>query len=761
MVKQYCLGLVFCALWLTGCASSKIHQPIADLPVEPGQIGPIAADNPLQYPFSCTTEQAGLGKPLVDNQDSQGQPVYGRWLFFDYIKGYSQYCGAKTEVGYFYRDQEGHFQPLRLGDVLPDDAEIITDGEERYPFVVRYERGVINRFIYGITVLSDWPVADTTDIASRWNQRLLMLFNGGIGIGHHQAGRVSLKMLGKDAEKSDRLISIFNPDMLRRGYAVAGSTGMGSDTTFNLPLMLQTAEMVKAQAVSIIGEPEFTLGFGASGGSIQQFFNARKNPELLDGVIVSHMFPDLITQINGVGDCELLQYYFDRNHSRENLPKDYWRSWVNRGRIEGFNALNGVDSSFSIDGTGVPLMADAERGSSTCIDGWRGITPLFFNPKLYLPFVDMHQVWLKDRSQVLQQTRWTHWDDAAENYGRDAAGFALRTYDNIGVQYGLQALRAGAISVDTFLDLNARIGSWKAPAQMTYEYAPFYPYGAIAFERIGLTEFVSGNIKLRGLVPFWRGTQNLLTLFPDKQVPSWVKSTLGRDDKQSVWSHQNATSTQGGINNIAPRAEASSEALKNAYQAGMVFQGQWNKPTIALLTYLDDQLDIHDARQPFIFRQRMQQAGSDLSRFNIWGLTRSDQADQDKQQLNLIAMQAIDSMSKWLAQGQKPAEATDRCWDRDYQLIATGNQVWQGIEKADKQLSSKQRSPKQGACVEHFPLHGNPRTAAGGPFTSEILKCDLQPVSEAIAQGVYGGIRFTAQQRQYLEHIFAQGVCAY
>src|SRR6185503_16068476 len=52
--------------------------------------------------------------------------------------------------------------------------------------------------------------------------------------------------------------------------------------------------------------------------------------------------------------------------------------------------------------------------------------------------------------------------DAAKNvYGTNAAtGFALRPFDNVGVQYGLHALNTGAITVAQFLDLNERIGGY-------------------------------------------------------------------------------------------------------------------------------------------------------------------------------------------------------------------------------------------------------------------------------------------------------------
>ena len=46
-------------------------------------------------------------------------------------------------------------------------------------------------------------------------------------------------------------------------------------------------------------------------------------------------------------------------------------------------------------------------------------------------------------------------------YGRDAeTGYARRPLDNDGVQYGLQSLNEGAITVRQFLDLNERIGGF-------------------------------------------------------------------------------------------------------------------------------------------------------------------------------------------------------------------------------------------------------------------------------------------------------------
>jgi len=49
-------------------------------------------------------------------------------------------------------------------------------------------------------------------------------------------------------------------------------------------------------------------------------------------------------------------------------------------------------------------------------------------------------------------------DHTVNVYGERSNGFAKRPLDNVGVQYGLQALNAGTISVDEFLLVNDKVG---------------------------------------------------------------------------------------------------------------------------------------------------------------------------------------------------------------------------------------------------------------------------------------------------------------
>ena len=58
-------------------------------------------------------------------------------------------------------------------------------------------------------------------------------------------------------------------------------------------------------------------------------------------------------------------------------------------------------------------------------------------------------------------------DHTVNVYGRDpVTGFARRVIDNIGVQYGLQALNNGVLSAEEFLDLNDKIGGYDADGNL-------------------------------------------------------------------------------------------------------------------------------------------------------------------------------------------------------------------------------------------------------------------------------------------------------
>ena len=111
------------------------------------QTGPIFS-GPHQVLFVCKTIQAGLGEPLVDNQAGLGFRVHNP---DGTTAGHSLNCSAQTRVDYLYRTTSGSppaFRPLPADGSRPAAAETTLLDGRTVDYVVRRERGTINRFIY-------------------------------------------------------------------------------------------------------------------------------------------------------------------------------------------------------------------------------------------------------------------------------------------------------------------------------------------------------------------------------------------------------------------------------------------------------------------------------------------------------------------------------------------------------------------------------------------------------------------------------------
>ena len=246
-------------------------------------------------------------------------------------------------------------EPLPGGSRPGDLATTTTfDGRVR-DFVVRWERGTINRFIYSIAMLSPPDVDEEHPADSAWNKRLIYSFSsGGVGIGYDQG------------ELDTRIDDMYYVEEgLAAGYAVAYSTGNVTGNHYNLQLGGETALMVKERFVEQHGAPLYTVGIGASGGGIQQYVYGQNHPGLIDAAIPVYAYPDMVTQGIHVADCELLERYMDVTAADN--PK--WQDWDNRKLLEGMNSSSTVRNPY----TGKP-------GSSECINGWRGLSPLTLNP---------------------------------------------------------------------------------------------------------------------------------------------------------------------------------------------------------------------------------------------------------------------------------------------------------------------------------------------------------------------------------------------
>lgn len=388
--------------------------------------GPVFS-GPHQAPFVCQTEAAGLG-PALDS-----------------------HCSAKTQVSWVYKSNDPAkkgFQPFDPGGPRPADvAKTTTSQGQAVDFIVRRERGTINRAIYEIAMVQDpsGPLADPWTETKGWNNRLVYSFGGGCRAGYRQGGAASA----------------LNEQMLAFGYAVATSSLNVLGNHCNDLVSAETLMMVKAYFVTQFGPPVHTIGWGGSGGSIQQHLIAQNYPGLLDGILPTASYSDIITVAPGTVDCSLLDRAFGGASAQ-------WTE-AQKAAVSGY-ATWGV-----------------------CANGWirSGYSPGMVSPAACAPVVPAGSA------------RCTLEDNQVNAFGRDpATGYARRALDNAGVQYGLAAFQTGKISAEQFVELNERIGGYDRDGNIVPSRTLADPAAVRAAYRTGRINSGAGGLATVPIIDF-------------------------------------------------------------------------------------------------------------------------------------------------------------------------------------------------------------------------------------------------------------------
>jgi hypothetical protein len=381
--------------------------------------GPLFS-GPHQPMPACSTEVFGLGVAVDDN------------------------CSAAAPVvSWSYVTDAGDRVALDDPTVVPDDVAELDDGET--PFIIREEKGTLNRAVYWITVVD--PAPDPTDPAvwdpAAWNGRLVYEYGGGCGVTYSQG----FKLLGE-------------PDLgvLAEGYAHATSTLNTFQVTCNAVVSAETTMVVKEHFSESYGPPVLTIGSGGSGGAIQQLQIAQNYPGLLDAAAPLLPFPDAVSIAADVLDCGLLERTFRDGPVAE---------WSAGQKLAVTGHLDAGTCTFW-EQTFVPNVnpttgctLDLLSAASGAIDGLRDGVPDGLDDSLaYEPDANPDGL------------RCTLQDGNVNILGVDPdTGFARRPWDNVGVQYGLAALEAGDITAEQFIDLNESIGSFDIDGQWVDERA--------------------------------------------------------------------------------------------------------------------------------------------------------------------------------------------------------------------------------------------------------------------------------------------------
>jgi uncharacterized tannase-like protein DUF6351 len=554
-------------------------------------------------------------------------------------------CAAPTEVRWRYVDTAGAVNDLADPTAVPADAEMVEVDGEQVPFVLRDEVGVLNRAVYQITLLDPHPDPANPDRVdtSAWNERLVYRFGGGCGVSFSQgfswAGDASL-------------------EVLRRGYATATATFNTFQVMCNDVLSAETVSVVKEHFTESYGEPAFTIGEGGSGGAIQQLQIVQNYPGLLDGIAPSLPFPDALSIGAGVFDCRLLRNYYTS-------PEGSQLSGEQQAAINGHATTGTCD-----------LWDTAFSGNINPSEGCRfNVGGIFGGGEV--PGIPPEEIY--DPETNPDGRRCSVWETNVHVTGRDPdTGYARSGYDNQGVQYGLDALNAGVITPDQFVDLNTTIGGFDIDGQPQAE-----------------------------------------------------------------------------------RSVVDDELVARAYETGRVTSatdGVLDVPIIVVGPYTDLGGDIHDRVRVYSLLDRLSDDdGTWPTTVSVW-LSRGDGGGGLGTLSGALGDGAAEPtfvLDEWLTAAREAHRSDDGSW-REALAAAKPDSAESRCETAGAEPIVGPDAPVDDACLEAQPPYEEPRMAAGGPRSGDIMKCQLVPAEDTTDQYE---VELSDEQLDRLAEVFPDGVC--
>lgn len=450
--------------------------------------GPVIT-GPHQEPFVCQTEASGMGPSSPPD------------------------CVAPTQVHWWYEDDLGNFH--QLADPYapyPSGTATTTVNGRTVPFVVRVESIVINRSVTRIAVLDD-PHARGPNkpfTPDEWNHRLVYHFGESCGTGYHQGSDSEAEVFGQlSSVSSSNLAGPFMElsQRLGDGYMVAQSTLTIFGVHCNQVLSAETLMMVKEHVVDAYGDVAHVISGGASGGAIQQYTIADQYPGLIDAGTPLLSFPDVISTAMTVYDCVLMEPVFQADQNRWNPVKQV-----------------------AVTGLATPQV---------CQD-WTSLFGGNLNPKSCPSGIPPAEVY--DAKTNPSGVRCDLQDDLKNLVGVDpTTGFAYRPLADVGVQYGLDALRQGLISADDFIELNRDVGGLSLDDEHIPTRVAMTPQTAQRVYELGfvgqrggidLTPMIDQTIPISDVTP----ELDIHDQIRPFEIRARLDQTYGNHDSQAIWS---------------------------------------------------------------------------------------------------------------------------------------------------------------------------------------------------------------------------------
>lgn len=690
-------------------------------------------------------------------------------------------CAAPTRVDWVYHDatKAGTAVWQKYDPANPPAAveqTTLLDGSNA-PYIVRLETGVINRGIYQIAVIGD-PVKNPNPTpfnpSTGFNGRVVHPFGQSCGGGWYVQGTSMGPVAGSTNSSNGASgdSKALNDLPLGKGFAVINSTLNYFGQNCNHIISAETMMMVKERFIKVNGPVLYTMGWGCSGSAIQQSMIADAYPGLLDGIVMACSFPDASNMASLEGR---LFYNYQLNYTKNgttqngtytpvpNSPYDpTYDNATAAARAANTKLLNWTNSELAaasgyatyhsfrqqasfwaarVDNVLRPANAGdrdnvmAGSGNSSVFKAVIGVAEKY-SPANAVATAPMGVLPAPPVSTLAPNPtglRPNLGDHNKNTLGVDpVTGFARAYTANAGVQYGLNAVNTGQITMAQFIDMNKNIG------------------GAD----------IDGNLS-------------------------------------------------------PTRMQADQDALKNAYQSGMIMYGGGGLPQTAILDI--DQLnneftgagDLHLRFFRYMIRARLAAATGKFDNHVMWNGGANLAAFTQNPNANhatpvqaprpaktgrtvIIQRNAFIAMDKWLTAvandksadslaakvvKNKPATLVDGCYGAttpgatddfiaEPQVFGGFNTVFVNGNGSTSPAGTVGIGATPSRCNSMYPASSYPRFDAGEPLTGRTMQCQLKPITAADYAG-YAALNptWTGAPRDSdlaaLRVAFPSGVCDY
>ncbi|TAM21201.1 MAG: hypothetical protein EPN60_18820 [Nevskiaceae bacterium] len=364
-------------------------------------------------------------------------------------------CNQPVEYSYAYKSSnplKAGMQPYDPANPPSDIAQITTENGLTLPFIVRIETGYMDRDQYRIAALyqvdQPWTAMEPQP---QFNHKLVINHGFGCGVEYQTASApavapgagTAIPVVGGQIPIGLPLIELLTDATevaLGKGFVVMSTALDNSSHNCNVALQAESLVMAKERVVEQYGDLRYTIGQGCSGGSLAMQWISNAYPGIYQGILPTCSFPDAWSTATQFADYHLLLAYF-QDPSRWGAGVLWSPTQMGdvMGHLSLLNALVSENAQFHVAVATDPCGGTTDETRYHPTNNPAGVRCTVMDAAINL----------------LGPRQPEDWGDAEKQLGRGFAGFPV---DNVGVQYGLGALRAGLILPSQFVDLNAAIG---------------------------------------------------------------------------------------------------------------------------------------------------------------------------------------------------------------------------------------------------------------------------------------------------------------